>query len=904
VLKVVTVLYDRSPKLRIRGSGFTASSDNTFIDIGTKDGPSLLINEDFTILKDDNSTDGIILKLMSNKRWVDIGTRAPPIALFLNGIYFSPRDSKNLLFEPVLVAQVLFTPTVQANSVVIYSTATNVLRINGTGFDGAKEIDLYFQPPLLKEIAYEDVSSYPLDGDMITLRLRDGYSWRDDVPGSLVVKGIDTGGGAVKINGDAGVVVAEVQADLDQHRVSVETTLDDQLVYDDELSLVVYGSGFNPTGTALRWVNGLKGGGVNYTTSSTSDSKITLSLVPGSHWRLNFDNLPGALTLLAVDAGEGFVAAGPINSQKGRDIAMVFERPALNSSISNRIYQSHSHELHIFGTGFPTVTSGFKPQLTFEPALSDDDYSVRVVSRKEIVLTLGDKKQWRSSPGALSVKSINTRGDKKGWVDLNGGVKVADVVTDVDAAETGGVELYPQGKSIYQSALQKDLSILGSGLDYSVSLVFDPPITLNVDYSQTVSSPHQIDLRLLPGKRWSASAGSLWVKSVVVDGTAYPLAGGNGIRVAEVYADPSIEKSVVNIHKSQSKLLVISGSGFTDIESTTLELHPTDLDAYEIKGVLDDMIRIQLKSGKKWLPDYASLKDEDDKIELKVVSIDTGAGEIKLSTTIGSIINDREGVTCDDSCPYAFDGVCDDGSEPLDAYYYQNYGYQDDSLFDDYGGNFGYDGRRRLSTDDNIADDGEDDYYMESDDSRVSACLKGTDCTDCGGVDALRDYSEPADDEDAETCVNTCQYARDGVCDDPRGNMKCALGTDCEDCGPVGYSNFTVVNDDKFWDDDDNYFDFNDAEFLEQVDGLEANKGKVKTLGDDEEEEVGSIFLLILEGMIYTVGSIFFAIAAYFLYRCYKGESMSLSADSELSAKEFELRPTQKMAITPDEFRT
>ena len=40
-----------------------------------------------------------------------------------------------------------------------------------------------------------------------------------------------------------------------------------------------------------------------------------------------------------------------------------------------------------------------------------------------------------------------------------------------------------------------------------------------------------------------------------------------------------------------------------------------------------------------------------------------------------------------------------------------------------------------------------------------------------------------------------------------------AIGTDCEDCGPVGYSNFTVVNDDNFWDDDD-YFDFNDAEFL------------------------------------------------------------------------------------------
>lgn len=90
----------------------------------------------------------------------------------------------------------------------------------------------------------------------------------------------------------------------------------------------------------------------------------------------------------------------------------------------------------------------------------------------------------------------------------------------------------------------------------------------------------------------------------------------------------------------------------------------------------------------------------------------------------------------------------------------------------------------------------------------------------------------------------------------------------------------------------------------EQADGLEANKGKVKSFGDEEEEEVESIFLLILEGMMYTVGSIFFAIAAFFLYRCYKGESMSLSAESELSAKEFEMRPTQKMSITPDEFRT
>jgi hypothetical protein len=69
VLKYVTVLYDRSPKLRIRGSGFTASSNDTRVTIGTSGGASLVLNEDITILKDEGITDGIVLKLMNNKRY-------------------------------------------------------------------------------------------------------------------------------------------------------------------------------------------------------------------------------------------------------------------------------------------------------------------------------------------------------------------------------------------------------------------------------------------------------------------------------------------------------------------------------------------------------------------------------------------------------------------------------------------------------------------------------------------------------------------------------------------------------------------------------------------------------------------------------------------------------------------
>jgi hypothetical protein len=56
--------------------------------------------------------------------------------------------------------------------------------------------------------------------------------------------------------------------------------------------------------------------------------------------------------------------------------------------------------------------------------------------------------------------------------------------------------------------------------------------------------------------------------------------------------------------------------------------------------------------------------------------------------------------------------------------------------------------------------------------------VKGTDCTDCGGVDAIIDYNKPlSPDSGFETCTNTCMYPRDGVCDDTRGSKYCDLGT-------------------------------------------------------------------------------------------------------------------------------
>ena len=168
----------------------------------------------------------------------------------------------------------------------------------------------------------------------------------------------------MKVNGDEGVQVAEVQADLDLHGVTVATTADQQRLYSDDPNLIITGTGFNTEGNTLRFSNNLIGKGVNYTTGSTSEISISLRLEPGSNWRKNPENLPGVLTLLSVNAGAGFVAVGPANAKKGRDVATIFERPQVHSS-NKRLYKTQSHELHITGTGFPKIIS--KPELKFSP---------------------------------------------------------------------------------------------------------------------------------------------------------------------------------------------------------------------------------------------------------------------------------------------------------------------------------------------------------------------------------------------------------------------------------------------------------------------------------------------------------------------------------------------------------
>lgn len=70
----------------------------------------------------------------------------------------------------------------------------------------------------------------------------------------------------------------------------------------------------------------------------------------------------------------------------------------------------------------------------------------------------------------------------------------------------------------------------------------------------------------------------------------------------------------------QSKVIAISGKGFTNVADTKIVIRPTLPGAFKILSVLEDTIRIQLKPGSDWLPNFVVLKD-DKKVPLQVCDI-------------------------------------------------------------------------------------------------------------------------------------------------------------------------------------------------------------------------------------------------------------------------------------------
>ena len=66
ILKTTQTIYDKSPKLRIRGSGFEVDDHDIILDLAANGQNKLVVDKDFMVSKDPDG-DGLILKLLENR---------------------------------------------------------------------------------------------------------------------------------------------------------------------------------------------------------------------------------------------------------------------------------------------------------------------------------------------------------------------------------------------------------------------------------------------------------------------------------------------------------------------------------------------------------------------------------------------------------------------------------------------------------------------------------------------------------------------------------------------------------------------------------------------------------------------------------------------------------------------
>jgi hypothetical protein len=458
-METVPTIYDETIKLPIIGTGFDADEEDIMLEISGQGDEKLERGDHFIVRK---FSGGVVLHLRlyvatlvesillstsltheifntslnkqtsdNSYKWTIIEEGDQPVPITLTSVKFVANPAEDMLQEPVIIANVLMQPKVIANSDIISATSTKELRINVTGLIGIRKVTLKFSPPLYNNISYYLVSPFPLEEDQLVLRLRDSQQWRQDT-GPLRLLSIDTGGGMAKAStsDEDGVIVAQVNADVGTNSVTVRSTAAKQLIYHDEPRIKIWGTGFSSNGNSLRFSNGILGRSINYTITGVSNTLITLRLIAPSVWYKNMEELPRLLTVLSINAGEGFLPQGLENNPRGCPVATVFELPHVNR-LGNKVYRTKDREITVYGRGFTTGVGTTRLKF-FLPFSQGKDYDLEVISRTELKLTLLEGKQWRPNKGPLHVLAINTRGDEAGWIRIGGhfGTVVSQIVDD------------------------------------------------------------------------------------------------------------------------------------------------------------------------------------------------------------------------------------------------------------------------------------------------------------------------------------------------------------------------------------------------------------------------------------------------------------------------------------------
>eukprot|EP00968_Pinguiococcus_pyrenoidosus_P009567 scaffold743_cov267-Pinguiococcus_pyrenoidosus.AAC.6 len=897
-----------SPKLRITGSGFSSDFSLTVVtDSGQR---TLWPNEDFVYTNSTSSQ--ITLKKMAGKHWAN--TKDGPATMFLNSFVM---DGQERLENPVVLATVIPEPMVFKNSSVIFLSETKRITLRGANLK-AKVTKLMFSPPLKIGVDY---SQQVVSDGKITITLLPGKQWRSE-PGPLKLVRVDTGAGPIRVTppGTGGLLVAEVQADVGQAAGVVVIPNLDLLMYQTSPTLSITGAGFNlePEGQNLMaFANGIRGQGLNFTVTGKDEKSLTLTLAEGSKWRQNPDNLPGPLLLLSLNIGKGWVPLGSTRAKRGRVVARIFETPTVNAG-EEKLYLGQTTVLKVQGAGFVQPPNG-TTTVTFDPPIDPSQFSFDTVNSKEALVMLENTGTWRDQPGPLSIRSINTG---PGDIVFDPPVKVADVVA-ATATHASGITVSGTHSDQKIYADQKEITVSGTNFlpGQPISVEFKPGFGPEPDdFDAEVVSADTLKLTLKDGKEWCAHHTVLLLKTVVNGEHTVDLVDGeDGIAIATAFPAPEVTMvDQPHIYASHSKKFYIHG--FFGDELQSVQLSPS-LQQFDAGIVSTELIELTLHDGGKW----AAVAGDDAPVDLKLVSMDLGAGPYLFpdgGVVIADVYPDSDSNVCDDSCMFANNGMCEDGSD-VDSWQY-------DDMDDDLG--FGTDDLMMGGDDDWYTGEFSDgwtdgDFYddYDGDDFMPSFCDPGTDCTDCGGT--LKSV---------HTCDDTCKFAMDFVCDDPRGTGLCELGSDCHDCGEVGeevvgkWDALSDGYDDDFdagnwFDDDDAYLNagvdddfsiFTDDAFAADIDtrwdswtGADGKTYETHSLHPHVESSAtaASVFVVLLQAVVYSIGIIVAIAGGFVIYQMYKGSKVDFPIPDEGEEEGVNLinkAGGANVPITPDETST
>ena len=559
--------------------------------------------------------------------------------------------------------------------------------------------------------------------------------------------------------------------------------------------LHLQGSGFGGDGTNIELIFVPKLAREKYSVLVTSDTALSVLLKGSATWPLSAGQSESSLYLTGYrDDTQGFenLLEEPIMA------ATVLSTPTVVKHEDRLLYMSASLKLLINGTAFRAKQT----QLTFDPPLYKDvDYTLQIKSPRVAQLSLKTGRKWRSdgNPGPLKLKRIDTGAGPAPTVSKEMPRILGKIAED--AMHASGAQITPTAstQTLYETPALRHLKMSGSSLcakKYSGTdalVEFVPAIPASV-FRVTKATPNEIQLVLNNKQKWPV--GVLYVGHITCgDKSRRKFAGGQGVGVATVLADPVVDAHPeLKLYGTHSKRLVVRGSGFSP-DGTSLTLEPTRAAKYSVIEATGWSVTLELKPEGVWVEALG-----DKSVELKVTKIDSGAGEVIFDKPIivATVKKEPEGDICDDSCEWALDGICDDGTTPNE--HDDGYGQWDD----DYG---------EYGDDNNYYAGFYDDSYgaLFDDEGSLPACAYGTDCTDCQPLHGDATKKEQASVE----CDNTCAYARDGFCDDPRQGGECALGTDCQDCGPASKANYTNYEDDTWWDDDEQNWYWDDDYFAD-----------------------------------------------------------------------------------------